>query len=363
MKKDTVKLSVGILAGGKSSRMGKNKALMQIENVTVIERVARELSGFSQVVVSAADKGEYEFLGLPVVYDENRDIGPVEGLRRVLTEADNDYVFVCAADMPNIRKELVDYIAQFICSDYDCYVITDDEHMQPLCAVYSKRVLPVIEKLISEGRYRLREIFALCPTKFIPLEYSCFDKKAVRNINTKEDYLELIKPLVFCVSGYSDSGKTWLISRLINGFIADGYSCAAIKHDGHDHFSDLPDSDTDIYTRSGAHCSAVFSDTRYSVHYRKSTTPDELIMGIKAVCSPDVIIVEGLKGSDLPKIEVIRKGIFEKSVCDKKTLICAVSDCIPPEVVCTSYGCPVYGFDDIGGIIMCVLRYFGVDVN
>ncbi|MBR4223739.1 MAG: molybdenum cofactor guanylyltransferase [Oscillospiraceae bacterium] len=180
------RISVGILAGGKSSRMGKDKALLEVEGRTLIERTAKELGGFPEILVSAARNGTYEFLGLPVVYDENKDIGPIEGMRRVIAEAENKYVFICAADMPYIKKELVDYIAQFICSDYDCYVITDDEHMQPLCAIYSKAVLPMIERLISEGRYRLREIFRLCPTKYIPLGSSCFDKKVVRNINTRE---------------------------------------------------------------------------------------------------------------------------------------------------------------------------------
>ncbi|MCR5806310.1 MAG: molybdopterin-guanine dinucleotide biosynthesis protein B [Oscillospiraceae bacterium] len=355
IKAGTRAISVGILAGGKSSRMGKNKALLRIENCTVIERIVKELGAYPEILVSAARKGEYEFLGLPVVYDEQNDTGPIEGLRRVLTEAKNKYVFVCAADMPFIRKELVEYISQFICSDYDCYVITDDEHMQPLCAIYSKAVLPVIEKLMAEGKYRLREIFRACPTKYIPLEYSCFDKKVVRNINTKEEYLEIKKPVVFCVSGFSDSGKTWLISRLINGFISEGYSCAVLKHDGHDVFSDLPESDTDIFRRSGACCCAVFSDTRYSVHYSETIDPEGFVGKMRELkVPPDVVIIEGLKNSAYPKVEIIRKNICDKSVCDKNTLICAVSDCISPEEV----NCPVYGLDDIRSIFMRIKEYF-----
>lgn len=354
--KAETKLSVAILAGGKSSRMGKNKALLKVENTTLIEKLAKELGDFSRLLLSAADRGEYESLGLPMVYDEDHDIGPIEGIRRVLTEADSEYVFVCAVDMPFIKKELVQYMAQFINPHEDCYVITDDEHMHPLCAIYSKRVLPIIEKLIAEGNYRLREIYRHCPTRYISLEYTCFDKKTVKNINTKEEYFELSKPLVFCVSGYSDSGKTWLISKLINEFICEGYSCAAIKHDGHDHFSDLEGSDTHVFTTAGALCSAVFSDSRYSLHFSRKTDIDRLIRLIcHAEDPPDFVIVEGMKNSALPKVEIIRRGISEKSVCDESTLICAVSDCISPGNV----GCPVFGTDDVRGIFLCIKKYFG----
>ncbi|MBQ5311054.1 MAG: molybdopterin-guanine dinucleotide biosynthesis protein B [Oscillospiraceae bacterium] len=340
-------LSVGILAGGKSTRMGKNKAFLRIENELVIERTAREFGSFSEVLVSAASKGEYEYLGLPVVYDENRDIGPIEGLRQAIRAAKEEFIFVCAADMPFLKKETAEYIAQFICSDYDCYVLTDEEHIHPLCAIYSRRALPVIEKLISQGNYRLREIFAFLPTKYISLTLSCIDKKSIRNINTKEDYLEAVRPVVFSVSGFSDSGKTWLISKLINEFITDGYSTAVLKHDGHDMFSDLPDSDTDVFTRSGAYCSAVFSDTRYAMTVRERMTAEDFIHMMKCREEPpDVIIIEGLKSAPYPKV-VTSDGTYGG------TVICTVG--------CTPLCAPAYDRDDVKGIYLCIKSFFGLE--
>ena len=350
-------VSVGILAGGKSSRMGKNKALLKFEDTTVIQRTVKEFADVPDMLISAAAVGEYEFIGVPVVYDENADIGPVEGIRRVLSAAQNDYVFICAADMPFISRDILRYLVQFICSDYDCYVITDDEHIHPLCAVYSKRVLPVIEKLIGEGNYRLREIFALCPTKFIPIGLSCCDRKAVRNINTREEYTKAVRPLVFCVCGYSDSGKTWLVSMLINEFISEGYSAAVLKHDGHDVFSDMPGSDTDILRRAGAMAAAVFSDTRYSISFTGRLDPEGYVQMLRdREDTPDVLIIEGLKASPFPKVEIIRKSVCEESVCDRDTLICAASDCIRPDEL----PCPVYGLSDVKKIYLCIKDHFGM---
>ena len=212
--------SVGILAGGKSSRMGKNKALLEFESDTFIGHAVKEFSGH-EIIISASGQKEYEKLPAKIVTDENKDIGPIEGIRQILKAASEDYVFICACDMPFITGRIADYIAEFISSDYDCYVITDEDRMHPLCAIYSKRVLPVIEKLIAEGEHKLRLILENSRTKFISLENTNFEKKIVRNVNTKEEYRELKKPVIFAVSGYKDSGKTWLIAELINEFIKE----------------------------------------------------------------------------------------------------------------------------------------------
>ncbi len=351
-------ISVGILAGGKSSRMGKNKALLKLENETFIKRTVKELGSFSEVLISAAGKGEYESLGCKVVYDEHADIGPIEGIYQVLKAAKEDYVFICAADMPFIKKELVRYLAQFISSDTDCIVIADEDHIHPLCAIYSKRALKAAQELIEKGEYRVRKIFKLVNTKYVSLSLSCLDKKVVKNVNTKEEYKELLRPLTFCVSGFSDSGKTGLICRLINEFIKEGYSCAVIKHDGHDSFTDLVGSDTYLFKEAGAKSTVVFSGSRYMMHENRKTTALDHIENIKN--SPekvDFIIIEGMKGSPYPKVEVIRKGIYEKSECSPESLICAASDFLSPE----GMSCPVYDINDTRSIFDCILRYFEED--
>ncbi len=354
---DKHRLSVGILAGGESSRMGQNKALIRIGNERIIDRLTSELAVYPEIIISAAEHGIYEGLGLRVVYDEHKKTGPIEGIRRVLSCAAGEYVFICAADMPYVSSELVAYLSGYISSDYDCYVIADEDHIQPLCAIYSKKVLPVIEELISEGRYRLREIFSRVNTKYVPLEYTCFDRKTVRNINTKEDLKEITKPVIFCVSGYSDSGKTGLIVKLINEFIMEGKSVGVIKHDGHDCHADMPGSDTDSFRKAGAVCAAVYSDTGNAVYQRESVKADELIrrMGLMKA-PPDAVIIEGLKDSGFPKIEIVRKAVYDKSVCDPSTLICIVSDCISPEEA----DCPVYGLEDVRGIFSYLKHFFNI---
>lgn len=355
MKDGLKEISAGILAGGKSSRMGQNKALIRLGNERIIDRLSKELSGLSEVIISAGSIGAYEDLGLPVVYDVHDGIGPIEGIYQILLHAKEEYVFICAADMPYVSSDIVAFLSGYISSDNDCYVITDDEHIQPLCAIYSKKALPVIAELIAAGKYRLSEIFAGVRTKYISLKYTSFDRKVVRNFNTREDLAELGKPFVFCVSGYSDSGKTGLIEKLINEFIKDGWSAGVIKHDGHDCYKDIPGSDTDRYIKAGAVSAAVFSGRRYMQHCIEECDGSELIerMG-RMKAPPDVVIIEGLKRSRYPKVEIVRRGVSEQSECDPDSLICVATDFISPE----SMRCPVYGLQDIEGIFLCIKKYF-----
>ena len=188
-------ISVGILAGGKSARMGTNKALLRLGNHTVIERIVAELRGYSEILISAAQREMYAFLDLPVVCDENQSIGPIEGLRRLLITAQEKYVFVCATDMPFIRREVVDYLARFICSDVDCCVLTVGGIAEPLCAIYSKNVLPIIDDMIRQGHYRPREIYKRCSVQYIPLETSGLDPSMIQNMNTPENYRQFAEVL------------------------------------------------------------------------------------------------------------------------------------------------------------------------
>ncbi|MBE5959191.1 MAG: molybdopterin-guanine dinucleotide biosynthesis protein B [Lachnospiraceae bacterium] len=355
MNREVNNLSVAILAGGKSSRMGQNKALLQINNESIIQRLTNEFMEFDTPIISAAQKGIYEKYSPKVVYDEHREIGPIEGIRQVLIKAEKDYVFVCAADMPFVTKDLVEYMAEYICSDYDCYVIDDGERLQPLCAIYSKKLLPLIESLIAEGKYKLFEIIKGARTKYINLCYTSFEKKIVKNINTKSEYFEAVKPVCFAVSGYKNSGKTFLIEKLINEFINNNYTVATIKHDGHDVLEDVKGTDTYRFFEAGALSSAALTDKRFFMNTRKSVNVKEIIKQITEDVRPDFIILEGFKKSHFPKVEVVRREVYPESVCDKSRLICIATDMDSLEYR------DIYDINDVTGIFLCIKKYFGID--
>ncbi|MCR5215538.1 MAG: molybdopterin-guanine dinucleotide biosynthesis protein B [Lachnospiraceae bacterium] len=358
-----MKLSAAVLAGGKSTRMGQNKALLEWNQKRFIETITEQLGGFDEVLISAAKKGDYEYLGLPVFYDEHQDIGPIEGIRSVLSHAKNDYVFVCAVDMPFITEEFVEYMAEFVSSDHDAYVVMDEEHVHPLCAIYSKKVLPQLEALIVAGHYRIMDLLQAVSTKYIKLSYTSFDKKVVKNINTREEYKKLRLPITFAICGKKDSGKTGLIIKLINEFIADGYSVGVLKHDGHDYEMDHEGTDSYRYFAAGARVSGIYSKEKSTLNRRRfgdslEASGDyayakDLISNMQDC---DAILLEGFKDSDFPKVEVVRRKISQTLSSNVKNLICVATD-----VSLTDSTYETRDLDDVHGIFLCIKRYFGLE--
>ena len=142
-------LSVGVLAGGRNTGEHLNDILYQLNNRRYMKRLMGELGIFTEMLISDAKMGNFEELGPRVVYDAYGDIGPIDGICQILRQVSSPYVFVCAVDMPFISIDLVEYLAGYISEEYDCYVLADEERVHPLCAIYSKEVLPIIEELIA----------------------------------------------------------------------------------------------------------------------------------------------------------------------------------------------------------------------
>ena len=185
-----MELSASILIG-KSKRMGRDKALLMLENQTFIGHLIQELSVCPEVFIASSVNNDYSGYGLRVIMDENRDVGPLEGIRMSLLSAVYDRVFICAYDLPFFTREAVFCLNRFITPGQDVCVFKDNERVHPLCGIYSRQILPVIEKHIAEGRYRLMDLLRKVRTKYISLEGSGLPEDILCNINTPEEYRAL----------------------------------------------------------------------------------------------------------------------------------------------------------------------------
>ena len=143
--------------------------------------------------------------------------------------------------------------------------------------------------------------------------------------------------------------QTFLITRLINEFIAEGYSVGVIKHDGHRYEMDRKGTDTYEFLRAGARQTAIFAAEQFSLNFRE-TASDARLLNFFSECG--VVVIEGLKNSPYPKIEMTGSG--GESVCDPKTLICIAAERDPRQI----NQIPVFDRDDIRGIFSCVKKYF-----
>ena len=146
-----------ILTGGKSSRMGRPKALLPFDGEPLIVHVVRALKKmFAETVVVAAPDQELPSLPAVLVRDEVADQGPVSGIYHGLKAATKEVCFVTSCDAPFLNLHLISQLLAQI-SDYDVVVPYWQERFQPLHAVYRASVVPLLKDQLERGE--LRPIF------------------------------------------------------------------------------------------------------------------------------------------------------------------------------------------------------------
>lgn len=186
-------LSYGILAGGRSRRMGVDKAALKLQNQTFLNQLIQEFKDQGPLMISVRDKAQGDSTGCLYVEDTNHDIGPMEGLRNLLNWTPTEYIFICACDMPFLKYELVEYLAGFISPAYDCYAIADGERLHPLCAIYSVGLAEPAGEIVRGERHSIMRLLDQCRVRRVDICSSGLPVSYIQNINTKEDYLRCVE--------------------------------------------------------------------------------------------------------------------------------------------------------------------------
>jgi molybdenum cofactor guanylyltransferase len=180
-----------ILAGGKNSRMGANKAFLEIDGTRLIDntlKIYREV--FAEIIIVTNDPLSYiEFTDAAVVTDIYKGKGPLCGIYTGLCYAKNPYAFVSACDMPHLHKGFIDYLVSQT-GKPDVIVPETTDGYQPLHAIYSHDCLPSIKRLLLldklkiTGFYRDRRVLSIGEEQIRPFNP---DGRLFKNLNTPED--------------------------------------------------------------------------------------------------------------------------------------------------------------------------------
>lgn len=184
-----------ILAGGKSSRYGKNKALVNINGIPLIKRVLRVMETlFPSIVVVTNTPDDYAFLNLPMFVDKIKGLGPLGGIFTGLNVISENAGFFVACDMPFLNSDLIRYLAS-VRRGFDVVVPTFSGKFEALHALYTQNCLPEIEQLIYNGVYQTIQLFQSVSVRYVEEhEMRRFDPelKSFSNIN-KPDELRKMK--------------------------------------------------------------------------------------------------------------------------------------------------------------------------
>jgi molybdopterin-guanine dinucleotide biosynthesis protein A len=213
-----------ILAGGRSSRMGAPKALLPFDDEPLIVHLVRKLQAmFADVVVVAAPGQQLPPLPVTLVHDEVAYQGPVGGIVYGLRAARDDYAFVTSCDSAFLCEKLIEYLRS-LKDDFDVVVPRWDNRFQPLMAVYSKAVLPILEEQLARGDLRPVSLFTRVRTREISEEEVRRvdpDGTSFFNMNTPADYEEARRRWQHIRSGSSQSVDCTVelfgVARLLTG--------------------------------------------------------------------------------------------------------------------------------------------------
>ena len=180
-----------ILAGGGSSRMGSDKALLPYQGGRFIEAIHRRMEElFEEVIVAAGETGRYDFLPCRRVPDLIPGMGALGGIHAALRHSGSERIFVVACDMPHLKQDLIRHLCS-LAEEADVVVPEGDGGLEPLHAVYRKSVLPAVEEALRGGQCRVVSFFDRVRVRRVAREeVERIDPglSAFRNINTPEEY-------------------------------------------------------------------------------------------------------------------------------------------------------------------------------
>jgi molybdopterin-guanine dinucleotide biosynthesis protein A len=159
-----------ILLGGKSSRYGSNKAFVEIDGVRLLDRVAGVVQSiFHRVVLVTNTPDEYAYLGIPMVEDLIKGLGPMGGIYTGLRTVKDAAGFFVACDMPFLSERLIRHMVD-VRDDFDAVVPRMDWMLEPLHALYSKKCLPVIHEAIGQKEQQILKCFARLRVRYVEEE-------------------------------------------------------------------------------------------------------------------------------------------------------------------------------------------------
>jgi molybdopterin-guanine dinucleotide biosynthesis protein A len=181
-----------VLAGGRSSRMGCDKASLLWEGKSLLARAVTVVQAVTGVIAIVGDPAFHSIDSLPVISDRIRGAGPLGGIEAALAWSSAPWNLIVACDMPSLDPTVLEaiLIRAAALPECDAVVPVSAGMPQPLCAAYHRRTLPAFQRALEAGTFKMME--ALESVRVGRLEIPCSD--SFRNVNTPEDWNTLVSP-------------------------------------------------------------------------------------------------------------------------------------------------------------------------
>lgn len=176
-----------ILSGGQSTRMGTDKALIQINGKTLLENIIQICQPLCAHILISSNNSAHEKFGYKIIPDEIINCGPLGGIYSCLKKSETDWNFVISVDAAFVKPEFVSFLISEI-GYYGAIVPVHNIGKEPLIALYQKKGLTEIFKMLDDKNFKMHDLLNTINTKYVDSQ-KWVEKfpDIFRNLNTPED--------------------------------------------------------------------------------------------------------------------------------------------------------------------------------
>ncbi|MBQ3726838.1 MAG: molybdopterin-guanine dinucleotide biosynthesis protein B [Selenomonadaceae bacterium] len=306
--------SLVIIAGGKSSRLGRDKRFVEVGGVGLLEKILGKAAAedFAEIFLCVEEnlpalKILAERFGAKLLVDEIKSSGPLAGLAGGLAHTKTDWAAAISADMPFFEFDALFPLTEKFSAAQAVVPIVGGK-FQPLAAFYCRELAEIFSAEVRGGQRKIFSAIKKIPHEFAELS----GEEKFFNVNTPADLrlargraenLSRPTPIISIVAPSSGTGKTFFIERLVKIFSAQKISVGVIKSDAHGFNLDAEGKDSFRFQTAGAKSVAVVSPGGW---FMIQNSPEDFFSVAQKMTGVDLILTESRTKNFFPTISLWR---------------------------------------------------------
>ncbi|MBK6522170.1 MAG: molybdenum cofactor guanylyltransferase [Bacteroidia bacterium] len=191
--REPIQINAYVLCGGKSTRMGTEKGLVNLQGKEFVRHITDTLKRITDSIAIIANNNGYERFGYNIIGDLVKEKGPLAGIYTGLMHSNKELNLFLSCDIPLVKEEAIIHLIESSVKNEGATVTEHNGKTEPLFAVYRKTQATLIKELLDKDELSVMNSLSIIGSQKIPLSgESFYDEKMLCNINTKKE-LEILE--------------------------------------------------------------------------------------------------------------------------------------------------------------------------